>query len=98
MLRRFVVVAIPLLVQGRISQPEIRREVNDFGREAEVAVYLLLRFAVGQGEEQHVARLKGLLADELQLRPFAEIWMLLINVLARVALRGDLRDFDVRVE
>ncbi len=51
-----------------------------------------------QREEQNITRLQLIARRELQLGALAQIGMLMMNVLARVMLRRDLRHFHLRMK
>ena len=92
--------AVIPLIGARICQPEIGGEVYDaLGQPGEVSD-AALRLAVGQRQEEHVARLElaeGGEADGLGHPGGAEVGMDAVREVAGLGFGGDLGDLDVRV-
>ena len=58
---------------------------------------MFLQFAVRQGQEEHIARLKHLARGEFQGGAFAQVWVLLVDKFAQVTFGGGLADFNIGV-
>ena len=97
LLRARVVVPVPRLVQRRVAQPEVAAQVDDAVAQRLQRPQAVLRHAVGQGEEEDVAILQLVHADEFKARLLAKIGMNLVQELPPVALRRHLRQFHRRV-
>src|SRR5579859_730612 len=97
-LRRAVLLAIPAAIERRVAQAEIGRQVDHARRGLQVALDLLLRLAMRQGQKEHVTGRQRRLADKLQLGALAQIGVLLMNVFAGVALGRGLGNLHARME
>jgi len=82
-LRSLMLSAVPTLVERWIAQAEIRRKVNELGSQRSVTLDLFLRFAVRQGQVQHIARLERLAGDETHRRTLAQVGMERVDVFAQ---------------
>ena len=92
-----MIVPVPGLVQQRVAQPEVAAQVDDPVAQGFQGFQTALGHAVGEGEEEHVAALQLVHADELEARLLAQVGMHLVQELAPVALRGDLRQLHRRM-
>ena len=88
--RGFVRRPVPAFVILRAAQAEIGGEIDYLRRQACVLVDFLLRFAVRQGQEEHIAGLSLVRVAKFQGRLFAQVGMHLVYIFTQVAARGDL--------
>src|SRR6266550_6086723 len=89
--------AVPGWVTGAIAQPEVRREVDDRGRERLQLVDFLAGLAMGQRNEEDVDRLQRGPRLELQLGPPAEMRVHGVHELSAQPLGCHLRHLDLGV-
>ncbi len=89
--------AVPALVGSRIPQAKIGGQVDDMRRQPGKLLDFVLRLAMGQGQEKHVGCFHLVGVDKLERRLFAQVGVHLVDILAQVAPRGDLRHLDLRM-
>ena len=82
--------AVPALVLVRIVETKVGAQVDQLRRQRLERLDAFHGLAVGQAEEQQVARLQLVHAAKPELRPLAQVGMGLEHELAGEALRGDL--------
>ena len=95
--RARVRLAVPTFVLAGIVQPEVRAQVHQLRRQPLERLDALHGLAMGQTQEQHIARLQLIHLAELELGALAQVGMGLEGELARVALRGHLAHLHPRV-
>src|SRR5205085_11842950 len=89
--------AVPLVVAGRVTQPEIRAEINDAIRERREMIDTAHGAAVRQPEKEQIALLDRLGSDELELRALPQVRMREMHELAIQPLTGDLLHLEIRM-
>ena len=87
--------AIPLLIEGRLAQTKIRRQVNNLRREFGILFDVMLCLSMRLREKKNIHRFEHGWITELQLRPFPQVGMDLINVFAQMRARRDLLHFHL---
>ena len=96
-LRGDVLMAVPLLVEGRIAQTKVGREVNEAWGQASKLCDVLLGHPVGQSQEKQVAGLQIGHGHELEARLPPQVGMHKADVASGAAFRGHLGHLDVGV-
>jgi hypothetical protein len=89
--------AVPLGIDSRILEPEVRGEVHEPIRQAPQLTELLHGLRMGEGDEKEVDFLEIVDAAEIEGCPFAKIGVNPTHRLPNISLGGHLVDLYVRM-
>ena len=89
--------AVPLVVVSRVTQAEVRAQIDDAVGEGGQVIDPAHGAAVGQPEKQQIAFLDCLRSLELELRALSEVGMREVHELSVKALARDLLDLEMRM-